>query len=306
LSEQSRQAELYKARAFLEGFAKIGCDAINVGGYDLAAGYPFLRSLADSVNVPFISANLRDTTSGELAFPPYRIVTNGPFKIGIVGVTNLLPAHVTDLTMDNYIQAGQHYLDELRDKVDVLVMLLNAVRRDYLNARNAFKAADYLFVSRGTALTRPHQIQSTGGPYQYSCGKQGKYLSVVELTITDLDSPFVDISASQQRINNIKRRFESLQKRDPERPLEEIYADQPNVLRLIKDYRNQLAEAEKTLARAVNPSVYRTVPMDRKIKDDPEMLAFVNEILAKEKRMKSSSRPPAKKAKVLKPVKTKK
>ena len=35
----------YKAKAFLEGYEKIGCDALNIGEYDLAAGYKFLKSL---------------------------------------------------------------------------------------------------------------------------------------------------------------------------------------------------------------------------------------------------------------------
>jgi 2',3'-cyclic-nucleotide 2'-phosphodiesterase (5'-nucleotidase family) len=50
----------YKAKAFLEGYEKIGCDALNIGEYDLAAGYDFLKSLEQNSTIPFISANLKD------------------------------------------------------------------------------------------------------------------------------------------------------------------------------------------------------------------------------------------------------
>ena len=33
----------YKAKAFLEGMENIGCNAFNIGDYDLAAGYDFLK-----------------------------------------------------------------------------------------------------------------------------------------------------------------------------------------------------------------------------------------------------------------------
>jgi len=274
----------------LRGYEEIGCDALNVGGFEFSAGFPFLESLVASTGIPFISANIRDKATGDLVFDPYVILERGPFKIGVIGVTNLLPEWVNELTMDDYIKAGQAYIKKLRDKVDVLVLLLNAPRKDYATAGKAFKDVDYIFVSRGTLRTRPQQEQPPTGPFLYSSSKQGKYLSVINLTIVDPDSPFVDVSSSQKRIENVKKRFESLQKRDPKRSLEEIYADQPNILRLIKDYRRQMDEAERVLARAVNKSVYESVPLDRKVKDDPEMLAFIREVLAYEKELKGKNK----------------
>ena len=55
----------------LDGYEKIGCDAINVGHYELAAGLPFLKEMDTECDIPFISANLRDTGTGELLFDPY-------------------------------------------------------------------------------------------------------------------------------------------------------------------------------------------------------------------------------------------
>ena len=64
----------YIAKAILEGYEKIGCDALNIGEYDLAGGYHFLKSLEKKSTIPFISANLREKETGDLAFKPYVII----------------------------------------------------------------------------------------------------------------------------------------------------------------------------------------------------------------------------------------
>ena len=48
----------------------------------------------------------------------------------------------------------------------------------------------------------------------------------------------------------------------------------------IKKYRKELSEAEAALETAVNTMTFRSVSLSKKIKDDPTMLAFVDESLA--------------------------
>ena len=60
--------------------------------------------------------------------------------------------------------------------------------------------------------------------------------------------PFVDISAEEKKIKSVQKRFDKLQKKDPEKNLEEIYADQENVLNLIKKYREDLKNSEQVLS----------------------------------------------------------
>ena len=59
-----------RARTMVQGFNLIGTDAINIGHLDLAAGLPFLKSLADQAEFPLLSATLADN-EGELIFKPY-------------------------------------------------------------------------------------------------------------------------------------------------------------------------------------------------------------------------------------------
>ena len=42
----------YIAKAIVEGYEKIGCDALNIGEFDLAGGYDFLKELEEKSNIP--------------------------------------------------------------------------------------------------------------------------------------------------------------------------------------------------------------------------------------------------------------
>ena len=90
----------------------------------------------------------------------------------------------------------------------------------------------------------------------------------------------MDVSGYENKIKTITRRFQRLQKKNPDKSLEEVYAQQANVLKLIEQYREDLAETEQAVASAVNTLKFEMLPLDRKIKDDGEMLAFVDKSLA--------------------------
>lgn len=276
----SRNSDILTARKYISGIQMIGCDGLNVGQFEFAAGYDFLKSIVDTSKVPFISANLRKVSNGEYAFTPYRIIERDGFRVGITGVTSLLPADVKELKMEPYLTAGRQIIDELEPKTDYIVMLVNAKQDQYKKVKSAFAGADYLFLSGSTRKTRPGQTQSVYGPKEYSSGKQGKYLTQIELTIVNIDSPIVDISSAAAKIKLINRRLENLQKRDPNKSLQEIFANNKTMLKLIADYEVQLTEAKKTLEKAINTNKYTSVPMNRKIKDHPEILSFVNDALS--------------------------
>ena len=109
----------------------------------------------------------------------------------------------------------------------------------------------------------------------YSCGKQGKYFLTLTLDIKEEGVPFVDISAEEKKVKSVQKRFDKLQKKDPEKSLEEIYADQENVLNLIKKYREDLKNSEEVIASAINTLKFQTNPLNNKVGDDEELLAFV-------------------------------
>ena len=98
------------------------------------------------------------------------------------------------------------------------------------------------------------------------------------MNIKDSKKPIIDVSHHKKNLVSIDKRFTRLQKKDPSKTLEEIYADQSNVLSLIEKYRNELSES-KIIETATNTIEYKTIGLNRKIKDDPDMLTFVEKHL---------------------------
>lgn len=78
-----------------------------------------------------------------------------------------------------------------------------------------------------------------------------------------------------------KRKLDRLQDSDPEKPLEEIYAGQVQVLEKIEESRRSIVHTEERLKSAVNTLIFENIPMDSLIVDDDSMLSFVNETLSK-------------------------
>jgi len=279
VTEVNEQADKLRAKAILSGYERIGCHVVNVGGFDLAAGMAYLQQIVDSTKIPFISANIIDSKSGDLIFPPHHIITEGGVTIGVIGLTNLIPTHIRDIQTSDFIKTGEAQIAELRPQVDIIVVLAN-VNRDKNKVMNeAFTDADYIFLSRNTIRTRPGTKQPINGPFTYGSNIQGKYLAQVDLNITALDSPIVDISNMQAQLDNIDRQLKRFQDKDPNTPLEKIYFDQPRILKLIDEFNQKRKTYEYDLQTAQNTSGYTSVALSRKIGDDEAILAYVTDIL---------------------------
>jgi len=66
----NEQADKLRANAILKGYERIGCHAVNVGGFDLAAGTAFIQQIVDSTEIPFISANIIILKAVSFSFHP--------------------------------------------------------------------------------------------------------------------------------------------------------------------------------------------------------------------------------------------
>ena len=279
INDNNVASERYRAGSILKGYEKIGCDAINVGRYELLSGLAFLKEKERSTSIPFISANLRDGKTGERLFEPYRIVQQGTLTVGVIGLTSMFQDTLGAVITDDYVETGRSYLRKLKRKVDIAVILINTERKNYDSLPDEFPEADLIFVSGSTMLTRLNMPQKKGGPYVYSSGKQGKQLTVVDMNMKNDRDPVVNVSYQQAMINYIRRRFEKLQEQDPNRQLAEIYAEDDKILHLIRNYRQELEKMEMILENAVNILEFQNIPMGDTINDDPEMLSFVDRSL---------------------------
>ncbi len=83
--EEERDYRRLVANLILKAAQHIGYDAVNVGEYDLSLGVGFLKRWSERAQLPFISANLVGK-NGNRVFKPYKIISAGPYKIGIIGI----------------------------------------------------------------------------------------------------------------------------------------------------------------------------------------------------------------------------
>ncbi len=274
----------YKAKAFLEGYEKIGCDALNIGEYDLAAGYEFLKSLDNNSTIPFISANLRLKETGDLAFKPFVIINRNMLKIGIIGVTDYLPFEGNKLSKENYLSAGQKIINKIRGEVDILVMLVNSNINQKNSIMESFKDADYIYLSRTVSNTRSTIPQKDRYPIFYTIGLNGKHLIEVKSVIKDKKEPVADLSSFEIRRSNIVRQLIRLTTMEGEQTIEEKYADKPEVLTQIKYYEKQVKELEDSINNVVNTSRIKVVALPQNIEFNVEMQSFIDRTLEEAKK----------------------
>jgi len=279
LNDSNRVSEQFRANAILKGYGKIGCDAINVGHHELSAGLEFLLESARKSTIPFISANLRDADTYKLLFEPYLLIQRQGLTIGVVGLTNLVPDTTSAVVMEDYLAAGRRVIDRIRGRVDVVVVLVNSERKSYGVLPQEFPKADLIYTSGSTMMTRPMMKQAEEGPYLYSSGREGRYLNVTDLNIMDKKKPLVNVSYLQENMKYTRRKLDRLGDADPEKSLEELYAGQKNVLNTISQGRAGIARAATTLESAVNTLHFQNAAMDKSIKDDTDMAAFVSQSL---------------------------
>ena len=311
INKNNLESEKHRCETMLAAYEKIGCDGLNIGKYELLAGLGYLKSMRKKyAGIDFISANLRDKVTNELIFSPYKIIKKDYLNIGVIGLTNMVPDSMKSIIVVDYVKAGNDYIKKIESKVDIIVMLINAERNMQASLVSNFKNADFIFTSGSTHKTSPSTPQSNEGPFLYANGKQGKYLTVIDLEMNDNTSSIIDVSSNEQKVRQVTNRIKRLQKKEPGKKLEEIYAGQQNILNMVIRYRQDLEEAESMLKSANNKMRYSSFALNKKVKDDPAIMAMVDSAIEtcstlnqrapkKPKKPKSSKRP-KKKSKSLK------
>ena len=277
INTNNLKSEKHRCETMLSGYEKIGCDGFNIGKYELLAGITYLKQLEKiHTSVPFISANIRDKNTNKLIFSPYKIIQRESLSIGVIGLANMVPDTMKSIIVDDYVKSGNEFIKKLKNDVDVIVLLVNSERNTHASMAKNFKDADFIFLSGSTHRTSPSVPQNNGGPFVYSNGKQGKYLTVIDLELKNNSSPIIDVSSHEQKIRTLNNRLKRLQRKDPNKSLEEIYADQENILSLINRYRNDLQKADSSLTKATNRMKFGSLALNKSFKDDPVILAMVD------------------------------
>lgn len=269
----------FKARNFVKTLEFLGQDVVNIGSNDFKGGADFLVEITKSSSVNFISANLYDKASDQLLFKPYHVMEKDGAKIAFIGLSQ--SARFQSITNKNFVEEGNRYITKLKPDVDLIVLLVNVRDDNILDLSSSFAEADYIFLSGLTKRTEPRTLQSKEGALVYAGGIQGKHLSILDIRIKESDNAINDVSAPFNRLQEIDYRLNRLKAKDPSKKLEEVYANQPNVLDLIKKYQKEATELGISLAGYQNRSIFFSVPLSPTIPDDKEVAAFIENIARK-------------------------
>ena len=130
-------------------------------------------------------------------------------------------------------------------------------------------------------LTRPMMTQEENGPFVFSCGREGRYLNLVNVSLVNKNDLMINKSYFEEKIKYVSRRIDRYIDKDPTISLETLYADQPSILSAIKDSQKEIKRMQGWLERAENIVEFQNLAMDASIKDDPTMFNFVNHTLEK-------------------------
>ena len=95
----------------------------------------------------------------------------GDLSFGVIGVTSLLPDTSTVVFADEFIEAGNNYIDMLSIKQISLLCLSIQIGNPKDLAKN-FENADFIVTSGSTNLTRTNAPQSENGPYMFLVGSR--------------------------------------------------------------------------------------------------------------------------------------
>lgn len=278
----SLENKKFKARNLVKTLEVLDQEVVNIGANDFKAGLDFLKDITEDSPVNFISANLFDKRTNQLIFKPYHIIDRAGLKIAFIGLSE--SADSKDLLNKDFNQIGNEYIELLQSKVDIVALLIN-VRDNNTSLENIysnFKGANYIFLSGTTLRSEPRTKQySTEGPFLYAGGIQGKHLSILDIRINDKNKVINDVSASFNRLQEIDYRLNKLRSKDLSVKIEDLYANQPNVLSLIQKYQKEATEIGISLSGFKNRSIFFSVPLAPGIPDDKDVAAFIEKVAKK-------------------------
>lgn len=106
-------------------------DAMTLGNHEFNFGIDLIKSLENQSMFPFISANVKYKVNEKDFVDSYRILNCGGVKVGIIGLTTPnVPRWAGDLVKElKFYDLGEvayRYINEIKNKVDVIVVMAHA------------------------------------------------------------------------------------------------------------------------------------------------------------------------------------
>lgn len=264
-----------KAQVIARALTRMDVDAINVGSFDLAGGYDFLKqALGSKYQLPLISSNLYDKGKNAYAFRRSLVIERAGLKVGVFGlIQDLPPLRAGNLEVKDYAQATREMVNELRGKCDLVIALANL---DFNLAAELAKQApgiDVIVVSRGYRLTpQPFLAEST---LVVQARTRGKEVGRMDLKM----KPGGRDAAAVKERENLNRQREQLEAQRKILEGQQNQAD-PQFKAKYDEVVKQIADADRRLnqIRGGFENKNAMVEVELSLPEDPQIARWVADL----------------------------
>lgn len=185
-------ATLVEGESIVKVMNEIGYQAIVPGNHEFNYGSERLLELADMMNFPMISANVKKK-DGTRLFDPYIIKEVDGVKIGIIALTTpetmykTNPKNVEGLDITDPAAEAKVLVNEIRGKVDVVVVL-GHLGQDASSTDTSFKVVKEVpgidvFIDGHSHTVLQDGLVSDHGTLIASAGEYTNYVGVIDLWV---------------------------------------------------------------------------------------------------------------------------
>ncbi|HHX63859.1 MAG TPA: hypothetical protein GX702_03100 [Chloroflexi bacterium] len=167
-----------QGRVIIDGMNAMGYDAMVIGAADLALGIDALYEREAEAAFPLLSANIMPAGGGASLFEPYRIIERDGLRVGVIGISEPEAADVaevkSDISVEDPVAVSARYVDQLRDEVDLLVVLSRLGMERDMALAEAVGGIDIIIGGNTRQLMR--QPERVGNTLIVQQGARGEWL----------------------------------------------------------------------------------------------------------------------------------
>ncbi len=186
----SAAAAWTEGRAVVPAINALTLDLGIPGNWEVVYGAEALKQRAREYQHPTIAANIRETATGDLLFPPYLVKEVGGVRIGVIGFTDpdvpdrQPPTYSKGLSFDG-AEVLQPLVEKLRqqEKVDVVVLLTHIGLPKSIRLAETLKDVDV--VLSGDTHERTYEPIVRGKTWIVEPGGFGSFVGRLDLTVQD-------------------------------------------------------------------------------------------------------------------------
>lgn len=179
-------------------------DALTLGNHDFNYGQSRLKELAEMSNFPFLAANLRSKDGKEIPYTKdYIIKEFDGVRVGIFGLATpetkykTHPKNVEGLVFEDPVETANSVVNQLRDKVDVVIALTHlgiSEGSKYTSKMVAEEVPGIDLIVDGHSHNVLEEGMMVNDTMIVMAGEYSKYLGYVDLTVDN--GQLKDIKAS--------------------------------------------------------------------------------------------------------------